>query len=84
METGTAFVKDGKTFTIRSKQLQNEQAFKSSMSYQGKPLRFELRDNLGLPIPAEERYTPHFVNKCQTCSFKMLCNGCSDCGHCEG
>ena len=84
METGTTFVKDGKTYTIRSKQLQNEQAFKSGMSYQGKPLRFELRDSLGMPIPAEELYTPHFVNKCQTCSFKMLCNGCSDCGHCEG
>lgn len=84
METGTTFVKDGKTYTIRSKQLQNEQAFKSGMSYQGKPLRFKLRDSLGLPIPAEELYTPHFVRKCETCSFKMLCNGCSDCGHCEG
>ena len=84
METGTTFVKDGKTYHIRSKQLQNEQAFKSGMSYQGKVLHFELRDSMGLPIPKEDLYVPHFVRKCEECSFRMLCNGCSDCGGCEG
>ncbi|MBO7674483.1 MAG: DUF5131 family protein [Atopobiaceae bacterium] len=84
METGTTFIKDGKTYNIRSKQLQNEQAFKSGMSYQGKPMRFELRDGFGHPIPKEELYVPHYVKKCETCSFRMLCNGCSDCGHCDG
>lgn len=84
METGTTFVKDGKTYRLRSKQLQNEQAFKSGMSYQGKPIRFELKDGIGLPIPPENLYVPRFAHKCGTCSFKMLCNGCSDCGRCEG
>ena len=84
METGTTFVKHGKTYTIRSKRLQNEQAFKSGMSYQGKAMQFELKDSLGLPIPPEDLYVPHFVQKCTRCSFRMLCNGCSDCGACDG
>ncbi len=82
METGTTFIKDGKTYHIRSKQLQNEQAFKSGMSYQGKRMQFVLKDSQGQPIPPEELYVPHFVTKCEQCSFKMLCNGCSDCGAC--
>ena len=84
METGTTFVKDGKTYRIRSKQLQNAQAHKSGMTYQGKPIVFDLRDSLGAPIPKEDLYVPHFVSKCEECSFKILCNGCSDCGGCEG
>ena len=84
METGATFVRDGRTYAIRGRQLQNEQAFRSGMSHQGKPLRFELRDGLGMSVPAEELYIPHFVRKCQTCSFKMLCNGYGDCGRCEG
>ena len=83
METGTTFVKDGKTYNIRSKQLQNEQAFKSGLSFQGKAIHFDLKDGLGRPIPEEELYVPHFVRKCQSCSFRMLCNGCSDCGRCD-
>ena len=84
METGATFVRDGRTYAIRGRQLQNEQAFRSGMNHQGKPLRFELRDGLGMSVPAEELYIPHFVRKCQTCSFKMLCNGYGDCGRCEG
>ena len=82
METGTTFIKDGTTYTLRSKQLQNEQAFKSGMSYSGKTMEFRLVDSLGLPIPAEDLYVPRFVSKCQTCSFKPLCNGCFACGEC--
>lgn len=84
METGTVFVKDGKTYRIKSKQTQNAQAFKSGMSYQGKPIRFELKDALGLVIPQEELHVPHHAIKCESCSFKMLCNGCSLCGKCAG
>ena len=83
METGTTFVKDGKMYSIRGKQLQNEQAFKSGLSFQGKAIRFELKDGFGRPIPEEELYVPRFVSKCQSCSFRMLCNGCSDCGRCD-
>ncbi len=82
METGTVFIRDGREYRISSKQLQNSQAFRSGLSYPGKPVHFDLRDSLGLPIPAEELYVPHFIKKCEECSFRILCNGCSDCGRC--
>ena len=84
METGTTFVKDGRTYRINSKQQQNLQAYRSGMTWQGRPMRFELRDAFGQPIPEEQLYAPHFVRKCEACSFRILCNGCSDCGGCEG
>jgi len=52
------------------------------MTYQGKAMRFELKDSAGTPIPAEDLYVPHFVQKCEECSFRILCNGCFDCGGC--
>ena len=84
METGTVFVKDGKPYRIDSKQMQNLQAHKSGMSYQGKRIRFQLVDRFGVPIPEEKLYVPHYREKCHACSFQILCNGCSDCGYCEG
>ena len=84
METGTVFIKDGREYRIRSKQLQNLQAFKSGMNYQGRAVHFALRDSLGLPIPKENLYVPHAAEKCGTCSFRILCNGCSRCGGCGG
>ena len=82
METGTVFIKDGRKYRIKSKQVQNLQAFQSGMSYQGKPMHFVLKDSSGIPIPAEKLYVPHYVKKCETCSFKILCNGCFECGGC--
>lgn len=84
METGTVFKKDGVKYRINSKQTQNQQAFRSGMSFQGKALHFDLFDCSGNPIPEEALYKPHFRKKCEECSFKLLCNGCSDCGACEG
>ena len=84
METGTKFVKDGQTYRIRSKQDQNTQAVRSGMTYQGKPIQFKLTDEFGSPIPPEKLYTPRFAKKCEGCSFKILCNGCFNCGACEG
>ena len=84
METGTVFIKDGVKYRINSKQAQNLQAFRSGMSYQGKALHFDLFDSSGNPISEEALYKPHFRKKCEECSFQMLCNGCSDCGACEG
>ena len=83
METGTTFLKDGTNYTIRSKAQQNLQAFKSGMTRQGKPIEFHLYDQLGNPIPKENLYVPYFTEKCRTCSFRILCNGCSHCGACE-
>ena len=83
METGTIFIKDGKEYNIRSKQEQNLQACKSGMNHQGRRMVFDLRDSFGLPIPEESLYKAHYVQKCGTCSFRIICNGCSDCGGCE-
>jgi len=83
IETGTHFVKDGKHYRIPGKQIQSVQAFKSGMNYQGKPMRFELADEYGWPIPEENLYKPHFRKICETCGNRMICNGCSDCGKCE-
>ena len=83
METGTVFIKDGKKYRISSKQVQNLQAYKSGMTYKGKEMHFNLVDSSGNPIPKDKLYVPHFREKCRTCSFRILCNGCSDCGACE-
>jgi protein gp37 len=83
METGTTFIKDGTTYKILNKQIQNLQAYKSGMTYQGKPMDFKLVDRFGNPIPKEKLYVPHYAKKCEECSFRILCNGCSECGYCE-
>ncbi len=82
METGTVFIKDGRKYRISSKQMQNLQAFRSGLNYQGKKSRFHLVDSSGFPVLEENLYIPHYREKCEECSFKILCNGCSECGGC--
>ena len=84
METGTSFVKDGKKYIIKSKQKQNLQAFESSLTFVGKPIDFKLHDSDGNLIPEDKLYVPRYAKKCQTCSFRILCNGCFNCGACPG
>lgn len=84
METGTNFVKDGKTYHMPSKALQSEMAHKSGMNYQGREIEFRLTDNFGLPIPQEQMYVPHYGGRqCGACGNRLICNGCSDCGKCR-
>ncbi len=83
IETGTNFIKDGKLYRMPDKRVQSEMAYKSGVNFQGKPMRFDLRDTWGQPIPEAELYRPHFRQICQTCGSKLICNGCSDCGNCE-
>jgi protein gp37 len=83
LETGTVFIKDGRKYTIPSKREQTRQALRSGMNYQSKKMVFNLKDSWGLPIPEKELYVPHFRQRCEECSMKMLCNGCSDCGKCS-
>ncbi|MDM8270110.1 hypothetical protein [Thermophilibacter provencensis] len=52
------------------------------MSRAGRSIEWHLHDPLGLPIPAEELYRPHFRERCETCGQRLICNGCSDCGRC--
>ena len=81
--TGRRFVKDGKLCRIEGNGLQSQQAFKSGLGYQGKAIRFDLRDEWGSPIPEDLLYKPWFGPRCQTCGMKLSCNGCSRCGKCQ-
>ena len=84
IETGTKFIKDGKLYNMPDKRVQSEMAFKSGMSFSGKPIEFKLTDSFGLEIPKEKLYVPHFINTCEKCGSRLICNGCSECGKCRG
>ena len=81
--TGRRFVKDRKLYKLEGNRLQTEQAYKSGLTYLGRPMEFELRDEFGYSIPEEERYHPTFRERCRTCGMRPTCNGCSDCGKCD-
>ncbi len=83
IETGTVFVKDGKTYRMPDKRVQSEMAYKSGVNFKGKPMEFALYDNWNNPIPQEQRHIPQFRKQCYTCGRQMICNGCSNCGKCE-
>ncbi len=85
IETGTYFVKDGKTYHIADKRKQSRLAFKSGLQYAGKPPVFKLKppgadDLFGAGVP---EYRKFFRSCCETCGSRLICNGCSDCGRCE-
>ena len=82
LETGTVFLKDGRRYIIKGKHLQTNQALKSGMNYEGKPMQFNLVDSWGMPIPKDMLYVPHYSENCKECSMKLVCNGCSECGKC--
>lgn len=82
IETGSVFIKDGKRYHLPNKRLQSEMAFKSGMSFLGKPMEVELTDRFGLPLSESDRYTPFFGTPCETCGSRLICNGCSRCGKC--
>ncbi|MBR2923847.1 MAG: DUF5131 family protein [Clostridia bacterium] len=83
IETGTHFIKDGKHYNIPKKLVQSQMAHKSGVNYSGKPMEFILTDALGLPLPKESLYVPHYKKNCHICGSKLICNGCSDCGRCK-
>ncbi len=82
IETGTRFIKDGRSYHLPTKQIQSEMAWKSAMSCPGRPIHFILRDGLGRPLEPEELYVPHYRSRCERCGSRPICNGCSDCGRC--
>lgn len=83
IETGTKFLKDGKLYTIQSKETQSLMAYKSKMNYEGKKIDFKLYDEFNNLLTNDELYIPFFREKCHTCGSKMICNGCSMCGKCD-
>lgn len=82
IETGTNFVKDGRAYHLRGKRLQSQQAWKSGMSYQGRPISWHLTDPLGFEVPAEDLYQPRYFDQCATCGSRLICNGCARCSSC--
>lgn len=82
IETGSVFVKDGRTYHLPNKRLQSEMAYKSGMNVEGRPIHFRLTDLYGRPLPAESLYTPHYSPQCTHCASRLICNGCADCGEC--
>lgn len=83
IETGTNFVKDGKRYLLKSKELQARMAYKSGMNFDGKPIHFQLFDEFNNEISPEDLYKPFYWSKCETCGSKPICNGCSKCGKCN-
>ncbi len=82
IETGTVFIKDDKRYVLSKKQIQSEMAFKSGMSFSGKPIEWRLADIFGNEIHESELYVPIFRGNCEKCGSKPICNGCSNCGKC--
>ena len=85
IETGTVFVKDGRTFRIPDKRTQSQQAFRSGLSYKGKDIHYKLHSPEGSlfddAVIAPPEY--HFREQCETCGSRLTCNGCSNCGACN-
>ena len=83
IETGSTFIKDGRTYRLPSKRLQSQQAFRSGMGYQGQPISWQLTDPIGLEIPPSELHRPQYGAQCAACGSRLICNGCSQCGRCS-
>lgn len=75
IETGTHFVKDGKTYQIPSKTIQSKQAFRSDLQHQGRKHKYILIDQFNNYIPEEQRYQRQFDIDCTECGSKLICNG---------
>ncbi len=80
--TGRHFVKDGKHYKLEGK-VQSSQAYKSGLSFRGKPIDFILTDSAGSPVPRDRLYQPFFGEHCRECGMRLCCNGCSKCGKCS-
>ena len=83
IETGTVFVKEGKQYKIKSKDIQSIMAFKSGLNYPGKEIKFKLYDEFLNELRDDELYERFWNNKCLTCGSKLICNGCYKCGKCK-
>ncbi len=84
IETGTYFVKDNQGYKINSKLTQTQIAYKADVNVKGKEIQYELVDDMGYPIESNQCYTPMYRDQCRLCGSRPICNGCSDCGRCDG
>ena len=83
--TGTVFVKEGKRYIIRSKEVQRTQAYKSQLSYYHGPVAYKLTDPYDGHVlqPFELRIPKYSVDRCAMCTSMETCVGCTDCGGCR-
>ena len=82
IETGTQFVKDGKTYTMLSKRTQSVMAYKSGLQYEGSPIDFHLHSLQTELFGNEQFYQKQWSEPCETCGSRLICNGCQKCGRC--
>ena len=84
IETGTVYVKDGKTYHLPDKRLQSRQAHLSGLSHPGRPVTYRLRhpEPTLFDDPVHRRTFP-FRDTCSDCGSRPACNGCSGCGACS-
>ena len=82
IETGTNFIKDGRTYRIPDKRIQSRMAWKAGMCHAGRPLAFIPRDRMGFELEASTLHKPWFGDNCAECGSRLICNGCSRCGRC--
>lgn len=82
IETGTNFVKDGKTYRMPDKGLQSRMAYKSGLQHRGRPIDFKLESPQPELFGETDVYEKYFGDRCQTCGSRLICNGCSKCGRC--
>lgn len=83
IETGTKFMKDGKLYHIKSKELQAEQAGKSKLSFKGKKIEYKLYNHFHQLLTLDEQYKKKYKKHCYNCGGNLTCNGCSNCGKCS-
>ena len=82
IETGTHFIKDNKMYNIFNKKQQNIAAYKSGLQFIGEKINFKLKQQNDL-FNNNLQYKKIFKKCCDTCSLKIICNGCSNCKKCE-
>lgn len=82
IETETKFEKNGKIYTMSNKRLQSKMAYKSSLQFEGKPIKWNLYKPQN-ELFDDGWYQKHWQKNCETCGSRLICNGCSDCGECE-
>ena len=83
IETGTVFIKDGRSFHLPDKRVQTAMALKANVNHPGREVNYRLHDPLGFEIAPESLYVAEFSEPCKTCGSRPICNGCARCSHCS-
>lgn len=84
IETGNKFEKDKKTYLLKSKKVQSIMAYRLNLNFKGRNIKYNLKSESQISFFEENiKYEPYFKEQCNTCSSKLICNGCSNCKNCE-